>query len=100
MCSNYRGISLLTCISKLFTKILNNRLVNWASQNRKISDAQAVFTKNKSTMDNIFILQTLANKYLSRAKGRFYSVFVDFHKAFDTVPHLHLFYSLLKGNIH
>ena len=24
---NYRGISLLTCISKLFTKILNNRLV-------------------------------------------------------------------------
>jgi len=98
--SNYRGISLLTCISKLFTKILNSRLVNWAAVNNKIHDSQAGFTKGKSTVDHIFVLQTLVSKYLSKMKGRFYSVFVDFKKAFDTVPHLHLFYSLLNGNLH
>ena len=38
--------------------------------------------------------------YLSKEKGRFYSVFVDFSKAFDSIPHKHLFYSLLHGNLH
>jgi hypothetical protein len=98
--NNYRGISLLTCISKLFTKILNNRLVNWATENDKMHDIQAGFTKKKSTVDHIFVLQTLVTKYLAKEKGRFYSVYVDFSKAFDTVPHLHLFYSLLNGNLH
>ena len=97
---NYRGISLLTCISKIFTKVLSNRLVNWASVNSMINDTQAGFVKNKSTIDHIFVLQTLVTKYLSKTKGRFYSVYVDFSKAFDTVPHLHLFYSLLKRNLH
>ena len=99
--SNYRGISLLPCISKLFTKVLNNRLVKWASDNDKMHDIQAGFTKNKSTVDHIFVLQTLVvTKYLSKEKGRFYSVYVDFSKAFDTVPHQHLFYSLLNGDLH
>jgi len=97
---NYRGISLLSCISKVFTKILNNRLVTWATNNNILSDVQAGFRKGKSTVDHIFVLQTLVSKYLSKRKGRFYSVYVDFSKAFDTVPHLHLFYSLLNGNLH
>ncbi len=98
--SNYRGISLLTCISKLFTKILNDRLIRWATVSGKMYDIQAGFTKGKSTVDHIFVLQTLVSKYLSKTKGRFYSVYVDFSKAFDTVSHLHLFYSLLNGNLH
>ena len=39
------------------------------------------------------------NTYLKQ-KGRFYSVFVDFSKAFDSVPHLHLFYSLVQEGFH
>ena len=97
---NYRGIALLSCISKLFTKIINARLVSWATKNNKMSELQAGFTKGKSTIDHIFVLQSLVSKYLLRKKGRFYSVFVDFSKAFDTVPHLHLFYSLISGGIH
>ena len=100
--NNFRGMSLLTCISKLFTKILNNRLVNWANENDKMHefDIQAGFTKKKSTVDHIFELQTLVTKYLAKEKGRFYSVYIDFSKAFDKVPHLDLFYSLLNGNLH
>ena len=98
--SNYRGIALLSCISKVFMKILNNRLQVWAMRENKLHEEQAGFTKGKRTVDQIFILQSLVSKYLSKKGGRFYSVFIDFSKAFDTVPHLHLFYSFIKGGLH
>ena len=56
--NNYRGISLLSCISKIFMKVINNRLVRWAKMEEKICEEQAGFTKGKSTIDQIFILQS------------------------------------------
>ena len=91
---------MLSCICKLFTKIVNNRLVEWADKNEKLYDIQAGFRKGKGTIDNIFVLQCLVDKYLGKEKGHFYSVFVDFSKAFDSVPRCHLFYSLLNGDMH
>ena len=98
--SNYRGTALLSCVSKVFTKIVNRRLTQWAEDNSKMYDIQAGFTKGKSTMDQIFVFQSLVSKYLSKKGGRFYSVFVDFSKAFDSVPHLHMFYSLIQEGLH
>jgi len=98
--SNYRGIALLSCVSKVFTKILNVRITQWAEDNNKMFDVQAGFTKGKGTIDQIFIFQSIVSKYLSRKGGRFYSVFIDFSKAFDSVPHLHLFYSLVQEGLH
>ena len=100
MPSNYRGIALLSCLSKIFTKIVNNRLIHWAKENNKLFEIQAGFTKGKSTRDQIFILQALINKYISKKKGRCYNVFIDFSKAFDTVPHLHMFYRFLSEGAH
>jgi len=98
--SNYRGIALLSCVSKVFTKIINTRITQWAEENDKMYDVQAGFTRGKSTIDQIFIFQSIVSKYLSRKGGRFYSVFIDFSKAFDSVPHLHLFYSLVQEGLH
>ena len=97
---NYRGIALLSNIGKIFTKIVNKRLVMWALENSKLYEEQAGFTKGKSTVDHLFVLQALVQKYLTKSKGRFYSVYVDFSKAFDTVPHKHLFYRLITEGIH
>ena len=67
---NYRGISLLSCVGKVFTKLLNKRLSDWAEQNDVMFDSQAGFRKGKSTVDHIFVLQGLISKYLSKKGGR------------------------------
>ena len=97
---NYRGISLLSCISKIFTKIINKRLLKWAIENHKMYEEHGGFRKGKSTADHIFILQSLNSKYISKKKGRCYNIFVDFSKAFDTVPHLHMFYRMINEGLH
>ena len=83
---NYRGVSLLSITSKIFTGILNRRLYNWAEDNDKISKEQAGFRKSYSTIDHIFTIYSMASNCLfGRRRSKFYVCFVDFKKAFDTV---------------
>ena len=98
--NNYRGIALLSVLGKIFAKIINNRLVTWAEQCEVQKEEQAGFRKGYSTVDNMFILQALIQKYCSRKGGRFYTIFVDFSKAFDTIPHALLFYQLMTKGVH
>ena len=65
---NYRGISLLPVLSKVFTKILNNRLVNWAENHNLQKEEQAGYRKNYSTIDQIFGLQALCQKYIEKRR--------------------------------
>ena len=75
---NYRGISLLSCIGKTLTKILNNRLMAWVESMGILDDGQCAYRCHRSTNDNIFILYAMIQKYLTRKGGRFYCTFVDF----------------------
>ena len=77
---NYRGISLLSCISKIFTGIINKRLVSWTEKRKLFGYSQAGFREGKGTVDHIFVLRALAERYLSRKRGKFYCCFVDFSK--------------------
>ena len=97
---NYRGISLLSVIGKLFTYILNARLVKWAEDENVYYEEQAGFRKGYSTTDQIFNLSIMVNKYLSKKKGRMYVAFIDFSCAFDSVPHLFLITQLLRRGVH
>ena len=51
---NYRGITLLSCIGKLFTAAVNYRLTNYLEQSGAIGDEQAGFRAGFSTTDHIF----------------------------------------------
>ena len=84
--SNYRGISLITCIGKLFTRIINERLKKWAENSNILCKEQFGFQKGKRTTDALFILTTLIQKQISNKK-QLYCCFVDFNKAFDSVSH-------------
>ena len=79
---------------------MNYRLVQWLEKCELQKEEQAGFRKGYSTFDNIFVLQSLIQKYCSRKGGRFYAIYVDFSKAFDTIPHALLFYQLMNNGVH
>ena len=87
---NYRGITVGSVVAKLFAMILEQRIASWAEEHAVKAKGQAGFRKNFRTTDNIFILRSLIEKQKqSRQKGKagkLYCCFVDFRKAFDTVP--------------
>ena len=95
---NYRGITLVSCLGKLFTNILNERLCNFDMENNIITDAQFGFRKHLSTVDAIFVLQSLINR-VCNARKRLYCCFVDYKKAFDFVNRQNLWYKLIKQGV-
>ena len=96
--NNYRGITLVSTFSKIFTSILNKRLSNWAESNNVLSDAQFGFRKGRSTVDAIFVLNGIVQKFLNENK-RLYCAFVDLKKAFDSVYLNGLWFKLHKLGI-
>ena len=51
---NYRGITLVSCISKIFTSILNDRLLKWSQQYNVKFDAQFGLRPGYGTTDAVF----------------------------------------------
>jgi hypothetical protein len=95
---NYRPITLLSCLGKLFTSILSKRLEDYASEINLIGETQAGFRKNYSTLDHILALQFLSHTLLS-SKKKLFCAFVDFKQAFDTVWRNGLWYKMLENGI-
>jgi len=96
--NNYRGITLVSCFSKIFTSILNKRISEWIDDTNIVSDAQYGFMSGRSTVDAIFILNAVVNKALND-KGRLYSGLIDLKEAFDSVNHCNLWFKLDKLGI-
>ena len=70
----------------------------WCDTFGVIDESQAGFRKQYTTSDNIFTLMALCQKYLSKKKGRFYCIFVDFAKAFDSIQHQKLWNAFERKN--
>ena len=82
--STYRGITIQSCITKVFCKVLNNRLRNYLEVNEIIKDEQNGFRKDRSCQDHVSSLYfLLENRKLNKLDT--YACFVDFRKAFDSV---------------
>ena len=96
--NNYRDISLISCLCKLFTSILNERLLNWSVDNDIVTDAQFGFRPKMGTSEAIVALHSIIHKTLS-CKRRLYCCFIDYKKAFDSVDRNLLWYKLSKCGI-
>ena len=95
---NYRKITLLPSISKLFEYILNNRL-SYCKEALKTDDPmQNGFKKDTPTTDNTFILNGIIEKQTSLKKP-LYVCFVDFKSAFDLINRKALLYKMENQNI-
>ena len=86
-CNNYRTISLISHPSKILLKVILNRLRPQAE--RLIAEEQAGFRKGRSTVEQIFNLRILSEKYRTDPEDRYQMPllhhFTDFKKPFDRV---------------
>jgi len=78
--NNYRGITLNSCISKLFTLLLNTRLTAMCEEKEIISYNQIGFRKGFRTSNHVFTLKTLIDDAFHK-KQKLYACFVDLKKS-------------------
>ena len=84
--SNYRPISTLPVLSKIFEKLMHKRLSQFLSSNKIIVSHQFGFRPSSSTGDAV--LEFLDRVYELLNGGKLLMpVYLDFSKAFDTVNH-------------
>ena len=83
--SNYRGIAVGSLLSKLYATLLDSRLSAWAERHGLRASGQAGFRKTYRTSDQVLLLRTLIERARCDSLP-LYVCFVDFKKAYDTVP--------------
>lgn len=79
---NYRPISLLSHLYKLFTRIITNRITAKLDSYQPVE--QAGFRKGYSTVDHLQTIRTIIEK-ASEYNIPINLAFVDYHKAFDSI---------------
>ena len=82
LCQNYRGITLLSVVAKVYERILERKLRTHTEP--LLSDSQSGFRKGHSIQDQIFTVKTVINKTL-RQGNECIMAFIDLEKAFDRV---------------
>ena len=81
---NYRGITLLSVVGKLYTSILNNRISEWLEERKLLVEEQGGFRAGRPTSEQIFILKEMIQGR-RRVNKRTVCCFLDIKKAYDTV---------------
>jgi len=82
VCDSWRGITLLPIPSKVFCRVILNRMA--VSLDKKLREEQAGFRRGRGCIDQIFALRNIVEQCLEWNAPLFIN-FVDFKKAFDSV---------------
>ena len=83
---NYCSVSLLSVVSKIFEKLLNNRIVDHLEKCGLLSYFQYGFRSSRSTADLLTVVSDRIGKAFNRS-GATRAVALDISKAFDRVWH-------------
>lgn len=96
--SNYRPISLISNLAKIFERVLHIRLIKFIGKNKLLHKNQFGFRKNLSTSDALQLFSDTIFQNLDASKPSM-AIFLDLAKAFDTVDHKKLLQKLEKIGI-
>ncbi len=91
----YRNITLLSTIYKLYTCTLNNRIVSYMEENGLYAEEQNGFRQGRSCSEQLFVLITIIRNRKLQRKSTF-TAFLDAEKAFDRVDRELLLFKLLN----
>ena len=95
---NYRPVSLLSVVSKVFEKLVNNRIVDHLEKCGLFSDFQYGFRSCQSTADLLTVVSDRIARAFNRS-GATRAVALDISKAFDRVWHTGLLHKLKSYGI-
>ena len=93
--NEYRAIAVGSCVGKLFSSILLNRLTLFRHEFCRDPPNQLGFQKDAQCNDHLLTLRTIYEKYVVKKKGRLVGCFVDFSKAFDSLARDALLYKIV-----
>ena len=100
---NYRPVSLTAILCKIMEKFVKEAVINHIMTNNLLSTKQYGFISGRSTVTQLLGFLDVCMERI--VKGEIVdTIYLDFAKAFDTVPHRRLMGKLdsygIKGNIH
>ena len=81
---NYRPITILSCMGKLFTAVLNNRLTAYINDETIVGEEQLGFRAGYSTIDGVFALHSI-HAILKQRKKQLFCAFIDLKKCFGSI---------------
>ena len=84
--SNYRPISILPTLSKIFEKLVHKRMYRFLEKNDVLQNCQFGFRQGHST---VHAVQTAIDSVIKslNSSDKTMGIFIDFSKAFDTIKH-------------
>ena len=91
--SNYRPVSLTFVICKILESIIKDPVVEHLEQQGFYMGCEHGFVKGHSTLTNLLETFESCTRILEEGFG-VDAIYLDYRKAFDTVPHLKLLYKL------
>lgn len=94
--NNYRPLSIISIIYKVFAKCLFQRMKT--NMNETQPREQAGFRSGFATSDHLQSINQVMEKFSEYQKG-LYITFIDFYKAFDTIEHIKIWTALSKQGV-
>jgi hypothetical protein len=82
VCSNFRGISLLSVVGKVYGRVLIERIRRETES--VIGEEQCGFRSGRGCVDQVFAVRQVVEKYLEKGKDVFWA-FMDLEKAYDRI---------------
>ena len=90
LASNYRPVSITSIVCRVLETIIRNFMVEFLVSNNLLSDFQFRFVKGRST--TLQSLLNVLNDWTNSLENKFTTdcIYLDYQKAFDSVPHKRL----------
>ena len=98
-----RCITIVCCVAKIYSSILNSRLQKYLEENNILVEEQNGFRAGRSCIDHLFVMCTVLRNRKAMGKETFLC-YIDYKKAFDSVDRNLLLYKLsnigVTGNMY
>ena len=98
LASNYRPVSLTSILCKILEKVIRKRIIDHMDNQNLFSNKQFGFLGGRSTSLQLLSVLDSWTEILDRG-GEVNTIYMDFMKAFDKVPHARLMKKMRAYNI-